>query len=98
MGHDSSHYRSSLLDGVFEVIEKETGGPAFPAEGGSDSGLHANPGMTLRDWFAGQIAAGLSSNTEETKSMRMINLKESVDATARVSYMIADALIRERSK
>lgn len=29
------------------------GGSAFPCEGGLDSGLYADPGMSLRDWFAG---------------------------------------------
>lgn len=30
----------------------DDGGPAFPCEGGSTSGLIADPGMSLRDWFA----------------------------------------------
>ena len=34
----------------------EDGGSAFPIEGGEFSGLHADPGMTLRDWFAGQVS------------------------------------------
>lgn len=28
------------------------GGPAFPCEGGDLSGLHAAPGMSVRDYFA----------------------------------------------
>lgn len=29
------------------------GGPAFPCEGGPESGLYPDSGMSLRDWFAG---------------------------------------------
>lgn len=32
----------------------DDGGPAFPCEGGSNSGLHPDPGMSIRDWFSGQ--------------------------------------------
>lgn len=34
------------------MTDINTGGAAFPCEGGSDSGLFADPGMTLRDYFA----------------------------------------------
>lgn len=66
------------------------GGPAFPCEGGPASGLHPNPGMSLRDWFAGQVLAGVTAN----------NLHE--DATnaklAAVAYEMADAMLAERAK
>ena len=35
------------------------GGPAFP---GQNTGIDYNNGMNLRDWFAGQILAGLAGD------------------------------------
>ena len=35
-----------------EAEKIEDGGPAFPHEGGDFSGLYAEPGMSLRDYFA----------------------------------------------
>jgi uncharacterized protein YodC (DUF2158 family) len=40
------------------------GGPAFPVNG--PSGDH--PGMTLRDWFAGQIVIGLQHRKSTGKA------------------------------
>lgn len=77
---------------------KNDGGPAFPAEGGSDSGLHANPGMTLRDWFAGQALAGIAANPEEAKGSRGLSLSQATKVTAQAAYLLADAMIAERSK
>lgn len=42
------------------------GGPALPCEGGPSSGLIPEPGMSLRDWFAGlamQAIVGTFSQT-----------------------------------
>lgn len=41
-----------------ESKQIDEGGQAFPCEGGAGSGLYADPGMSLRDWFAGQALAG----------------------------------------
>lgn len=38
------------------------GGAAFPCEGGEGSGLYPDPGMSMRDWFAGQALAGLCAH------------------------------------
>lgn len=44
---------------------KTDGGPAFPSEGeGHGNPLYHSPGMTLRDWFAGQALAGLCAHPE----------------------------------
>ena len=40
------------------------GGPAFPCEavpGATDERWQPRPGMSLRDWFAGQVLVGLLS-------------------------------------
>lgn len=67
------------------------GGPAFPAEGGCDSGLHPNPGMSLRDWFAGQAIIGLAAITahDETVTRRLTVVAE--------AYAVADAMLAARS-
>lgn len=39
------------------------GGPAFPVMDDSDGGMHRHPGMSLRDWFAGQALAGFTSQS-----------------------------------
>lgn len=68
------------------------GGPAFP----SPTTYHLNGqveygtfGMSLRDWFAGQVLAGIMSARSYT------DVAEWVPARA---YEIADAMLAERSK
>lgn len=61
------------------------GGPAFPAEL-SNSGPQG--GMTLRDYFAGQMMAALVSDREVVAHL---------PAAARIAYQMADALIAARS-
>lgn len=68
----------------------EDGGPAFPAE--AFAAQHA-PGMSLRDWFAGQALGGLIQGymviTEDEPDRRSISL---------LSYAWADVMIAARSK
>lgn len=73
---------------------KDYGGAAFPCEGGSDSGLYPDPGMSLRDWFAGQAIAGHLASLNPTAE----HDPDSAAAFARSSYQIADAMLAERSK
>lgn len=56
---------------------------AFPLKHADDK---FNPGMTLRDYFAGQVITGVISSK--------ISLRES----ASLSYELADALLIERQK
>lgn len=75
--------------------ERRAAGPyAFP------TGNQSHEGMTLRDWFAGRAMQGLIDKLAE-------HLAEDVDAqriadglrnTARLSYSIADAMLRERDR
>ena len=48
-----------------------------------------NEGMTLRDWFAGQIINGMFSGN---------NLASSVDDIAQRAYVYADAMIEARGE
>jgi len=56
---------------------KDHGGPAFPVPQGGRGG------MTLRDYFAGQVLAGLGDAIGQ------------VDV-AKVAYLVADAMIEAR--
>jgi hypothetical protein len=61
--------------------KKKTGGTAFPVSGAES----AAPGMSLRDWFAGQaLASGID--------------KRIPAELAQACYYIADAMIAERDK
>ena len=68
------------------------GGPAFPSEQGEDQHGKWNqtydPGMSLRDWFAGQALPGL------------IGLDSDADdkGIAHDAYLYADAMLAERAK
>jgi hypothetical protein len=74
-------------------MTKDTGGPAFPFIEKESTGMHyhSHSGMTLRDWFAGQVLGaliscdGISNATEVTYH-------------AEVAYAQADAMILERNK
>ncbi|MDQ0996916.1 hypothetical protein QFZ34_002098 [Phyllobacterium ifriqiyense] len=68
-----------------------TGGPAFPLINRDyQEAYGGHPGMTLRDWFAGQALSGLLATypTDEVAWERV----------AFRSYGLADAMIAEREK
>lgn len=88
-----------------EETKIDWGGSAFPIEGGVDSGLYPDPGMSLRDWFAGQALAGfmgpLSFASEE--SLKTIAKQNGLNGyvtnsqiAASVAYGYADAMIAAR--
>jgi hypothetical protein len=68
---------------------KDTGGPAFPAQH-FDLAEHEH-GMTLRDWFAGMAMQGMLANDIECGP-------EQVPIIVASAYVLADAMIQERSK
>lgn len=64
------------------------GGPAFPSEGeGHNNPKYHSPGMTLRDWFAGQALAGILADPAGKGYFKEI----AVDC-----YRFADALLAAR--
>ena len=65
------------------MSDEHNGGPAFPHEFASE------PGMSLRDWFAGQALAGIVSDHK---------IGASAPDGARWAYEYADAMLAERGK
>lgn len=88
-------------------MSKDTGGPAFPCTneqltaGNSEHG-DAAPGMTLRDWFAGQALAGFASDNTALSIKEGETVEEAHrrcwQMFANSAYVAADAMIAERTK
>ena len=74
------------------------GGPAFPRVGeGFGNPEHDAPGMSLRDWFAGQALVGMLSHPGcEVMGSYHNNCDEK--GVASVAYAYADAMLAEREK
>lgn len=76
---------------------KNEGGPAFPGEQGYIMGVGYNqtwePGMTLRQWYAGMALIGLMYRS---RSFSPEVIPEEV--VAREAFQQADAMIKEWSK
>lgn len=79
----------------------DNGGPAFPGAPSewidhpvhgrinrADIGESPEPGMTLRDWFAGQVLSGFVQRPSYTHA--------DADTAAKFSYLYADAMLRAR--
>ena len=70
--------------------EKDVGGQAFP---GQHTGYDYIPGMTLRDWFAGQAISGLAAKVRPGEAFMM-----GAYAVVERAYAIADEALRARLK
>jgi hypothetical protein len=64
--------------------------PAFPNTGNPTWGMEPDHGMSLRDYFAGQVAGHLAA--------KMLGRDAGLREIAGASYEIADALLAERQK
>ena len=69
----------------------EDGGPAF-AHGSPEHGGH--PGMSLRDWFAGQAMAGFYAGYRDTSQLS--TFPSDLKTDAETFYEIADAMLAAR--
>lgn len=83
------------------MTRKNTGGPAFSrAAFYSDGGArnydsYPEDGMSLRDYFAGQAISSIPNRSwDHLEGDDMDRIK----AWARCAYLVADAMIEERSK
>jgi hypothetical protein len=70
-----------------------TGGPAFPNEGGAGN-LWNDKGMTLRDFFAAK--AMQSTLADNTYVERTETAAEWLAIVAKSSYEMADAMLKAR--
>jgi hypothetical protein len=77
------------------------GGPAFPRVGeGFGNPNYDAPGMSLRDWFAGQALTGIYASNWFTWLVSRDNPHEveADDAAAARAYKVADAMLAQRAK
>ncbi len=95
------------------TTQPDNGGPAFPTHDNVNDprcdGFMAYPGMTLRDWFAGQALIGVLRDPSETSRKAVEFALEDLNAgrapqssfiklVAHSCYAYADALITQRNK
>ena len=81
-------------------LSKDNGGPAFPApvDVKTDFSLRdVTSGMTLRDWFAGQALAGILGSGDFL-SPEGLFMENGAGAMSQAAYLLADAMLAERSK
>lgn len=73
--------------------------PAFPRIGeGFGNPSYDTPGMSLRDWFAGQALAGdLASQNEFTGEWPTTSSGEHLRGRAEFFYRFADAMLAARA-
>lgn len=69
------------------------GGPAFARI--STPEFEGSPGMSLRDYFAGQVMAQCMRNMGSPPRAPAADVAEGI---ARAAYFMADAMIAERTK
>ncbi len=87
------------------MSKENDGGPAYPfgqiseLTGQPINGFFA-PGMSLRDWFAGQALAGmLAGKDRELIGQVVADTKGEIDETcAKWAYKQADAMLEARAK
>lgn len=84
------------------MSEIDDGGPAFPRA--ADTFHDHRDGMSLRDWFAGQIMNGFASDMSDAAVARrpgeaseLFRSRYWADC-ARTAYEVADAMLAERAK
>lgn len=75
--------------------EIDWGGSAFPCEGGSDSSLYPDPGMSMRDYFAAQAIVGISTWAPVRGTFDLTS-DEAIQSRAVWAYRQADAMIEAR--
>jgi len=79
------------------------GGPAFPVGNtatASDDLYPDLPGMTLRDYFAGQALAGINSDLRRLRDLAHAYAEDNVsiaEALATECYVMADAMLAARA-
>lgn len=94
------HYQAGARAAKGEAMSKDTSGPAFPMmrDQSHEERFIIEPGMTLRQWYAGLAMQGLIARGALTCTLdgfsRPFNEKEVTDQ----AFAMADAMIAEGSK
>lgn len=77
----------------------DDGGPAFPSEGeGHGNPLYHSPGMTLRDWFAGQALTSIADPAMDSFCQDGRSVEDGAAGLAAIAYAIADAMLAARKE
>lgn len=76
--------------------EPKDGGPAFPCEGGDMSGLHASPGMSLRDYFAAHAITGILQSTRMMEAICRSDADEIPTQISKAAFDVANAMLAAR--
>lgn len=87
------------------MSENPSAFPVNTTNAANPGAYEADPGMTLRDWFAGKAVVGILSNSEyvhdgaePTNSALSCSPESFAGWVARGSYLVADAMFAERLK
>lgn len=71
------------------TTKHDDGGPAFPQNDATVNRINNEAGMSLRDWFAGQVLMGLCADS---------NYNRTTDGYAEGAYVLADAMLAARTR
>lgn len=82
--------RDPEIDALDAKLDAD-GGRAFPVSIPAKGGTVYAPGMSLRDWFAGQALAGLAASWVTERPGRW-------EKAAEEAYGMADAMLAARAK
>lgn len=74
----------------------DDGGKAFPLSREAEGWFE--PGMTLRDYFAGQALAGLVATIPVSRKDDIFQGVQAGGIEAKIAYTIADAMLAERAR
>lgn len=89
------------------MAEVKDGGPAFPCitwtnlnvGSGPASWVESkNPGMSLRDWFAGQALSSAIQHELAVRSAQIAPVSFRYESVAASAYAMADAMLKARGE
>ncbi|WP_075654668.1 hypothetical protein [Pseudochrobactrum sp. B5] len=73
-----------------------TGGAAFPFEGGENNHIEPSMGMTLRDYFAAKALPALLSELYAQSVRRNVRYEDAYGTASKAAYDLADAMLAAR--
>lgn len=74
------------------------GGPAFPTDSSMSPFVTSSPGMSLRDWFAGQALIGITMSASKLDAIVNYRSTGTAQEYTTIAYKLADAMLAARSK